>query len=157
MLTNCGTFAFTLNVRDSPQTSASFYVLVKRGFFDGLTFQRVAAGFVIQGGDPTGTGAGGPGYTVLEPPPKDTQYLRGDVAMAKSQAQPPGASGSQFFVVTSANATQSQGLTLDYALLGKLVSGQGVVDAIGSLPTTPAGDGMPVPAVVMSRVTATVS
>lgn len=129
-------------------------VLVKRGFFDGLTFQRVAAGFVIQGGDPTGSGAGGPGYTVLEPPPKATQYLRGDVAMAKAQALPPGASGSQFFVVTAANATQSQGLTPDYALLGKLVSGQG---AVGSLPTTPAGDGMPAPAVVMSRVTASAS
>jgi peptidyl-prolyl cis-trans isomerase B (cyclophilin B) len=72
IVTNCGTFAFTLDVKQSPKTSASFYYLVKRGFFDGVTFHRVAAGFVIQGGDPTGSGAGGPGYTVVEPPPAST-------------------------------------------------------------------------------------
>jgi cyclophilin family peptidyl-prolyl cis-trans isomerase len=151
--TNCGTFAFTLDVKDSPKTSASFYYLVKRGFFDGVTFHRVASGFVIQGGDPTGTGAGGPGYTIVEPPPKSTQYVRGDVAMAKTQSQPAGASGSQFFVVTAGNATQSAGLTPDYALLGKVVSGLSVVQRIGSLPTNPPGDGTPTPAVVMSKVT----
>jgi cyclophilin family peptidyl-prolyl cis-trans isomerase len=151
--TNCGTFAFTLDVKDSPKTSASFYYLVKRGFFDGLTFHRVAAGFVIQGGDPTGAGAGGPGYTVVEPPPAGTQYVMGDVAMAKTQTQPAGASGSQFFVVTAGNATQAGGLTPDYALLGKVVSGLNVIAAIGSLPTNPPQDGAPTPAVVMSSVT----
>lgn len=153
--TNCGTFAFTLDVKDSPKTSASFYYLVKHRFFDGVTFHRVAAGFVIQGGDPTGTGRGGPGYTVVEPPPANTQYVQGDVAMAKTQTQPAGASGSQFFVVTAANATQSAGLTPDYALLGKVVSGLSVVEKIGSLPTNPPQDGTPSPAVVMSRVTVT--
>jgi peptidyl-prolyl cis-trans isomerase B (cyclophilin B) len=151
--TNCGTFGFTLDVKDSPKTSASFYSLVKRGFFDGLTFHRVAAGFVIQGGDPNGDGSGGPGYMVVEPPPQGHQYVRGDVAMAKTQSDPSGASGSQFFVVTGANVTQSAGLTPDYALVGKVVSGQNVVDAIGALPTNPSGDGTPSPAVVMSRVT----
>ena len=151
--TNCGTFAFTLDVAQSPKTSASFYSLVKRGFFDGLTFHRVAAGFVIQGGDPTGTGAGGPGYTVVEAPPKNTEYVLGDVAMAKTQMQPPGASGSQFFIVTAANVTQSAGLTPDYALVGKVSSGIGVVEKIGSLPTSPPQDGSPSPAVVMSKVT----
>lgn len=155
--TNCGTFAFVLDVKDSPKTSASFYSLVRRGFFDGLTFHRVAAGFVIQGGDPLGTGAGGPGYSVIEPPPAGTQYVRGDVAMAKTQTDPAGASGSQFFVVTAANATQSSGLMPDYALVGKVVRGQNVVDAIGALPTNPPQDGMPSPAVVMSRVTVTAS
>jgi peptidyl-prolyl cis-trans isomerase B (cyclophilin B) len=153
IVTNCGTFAFTLDVAQSPNTSASFYSLVKRGFFDGLTFHRVAAGFVIQGGDPTGTGAGGPGYTVVEAPPKNTQYVRGDVAMAKTQAQPAGASGSQFFIVTAPNVTQSAGLTPDYALVGKVVSGINVVGKIGSLPTNPPQDGSPTPAVVMSSVT----
>ena len=156
VVTSCGTFAFVLDVRQSPKTSASIYHLIKRGFFDGLTFHRVATGFVIQGGDPTGTGGGGPGYTVVEAPPKSTQYVRGDVAMAKTQTQPPGASGSQFFVVTGANVTQSAGLTPDYALLGKVVSGLDVVERIGSLPTTPAGDGAPTPAVVMSSVTVSV-
>ncbi|MDQ6605925.1 MAG: peptidylprolyl isomerase [Actinomycetota bacterium] len=151
--TSCGTFAFSLDVRDSPKTSASVYALVERGFYDGLSFQRVAAGFVIQGGDPAGDGSGGPGYTVVEPPSRSTQYVRGDVAMAKTQVEPSGASGSQFFVVTAANVTQSAGLTPDYALVGKVVSGQSVVDKIGALPTNPAGDGVPTPPVVMSRVT----
>ncbi len=155
--TNCGTFAFTLDVKDSPKTSASFYYLVKRGFFNGLTFHRIAADFVIQGGDPTGTGGGGPGYQVVEPPPQNTQYVRGDVAMAKTQTDPRGASGSQFFIVTAANATASAGLTPDYALVGRVVSGQNVVDAIGALPTNPPGDGSPSPAVVMSQVTAKVT
>jgi cyclophilin family peptidyl-prolyl cis-trans isomerase len=156
VVTNCGTFAFALDVARSPKTSASFYYLVKHGFFNGLTFHRVVAGFVIQGGDPTGTGAGGPGYTVVEQPPRGTQYIRGDVAMAKAASQPAGASGSQFFVVTAANATQSAGLTPDYALLGKVVSGIDVVQRIDALPTTPAGDGMPTPPVVMSSVTVAV-
>jgi cyclophilin family peptidyl-prolyl cis-trans isomerase/uncharacterized protein YceK len=155
VLTNCGTFAFKLDVKQSPKTSASFYALVKRGFFDGLIFHRVVPGFVIQGGDPTGTGGGGPGYTVVEPPPQNVQYVRGDVAMAKTQTQPSGASGSQFFVVTAANASQSAGLTPDYALLGKVVKGQSVVNAIGSLPTN--ANEMPTPAVVMSKVTVAVS
>jgi peptidyl-prolyl cis-trans isomerase B (cyclophilin B) len=153
VVTNCGTFAFALDVKHSPKTSASIYYLVKRGFFNGLTFHRVAAGFVIQGGDPAGNGSGGPGYTVVEPPPSNTQYVRGDVAMAKTQTDPAGASGSQFFIVTGANVTQSAGLTPDYALAGKVVSGIDVVEKIGSLPTNPPGDGMPSPSVVMSSVT----
>ncbi len=155
--TNCGTFAFTLDVRGSPRTSASFYSLVKQGFFDGLAFHRVAAGFVIQGGDPTGTGTGGPGYTVVEPPPSGTQYVLGDVAMAKTQTEPSGASGSQFFIVTAQNATQSAGLTPDYALVGKVASGLAVVQRIGSVPTNPSGDGAPLTPVVMSRVTVSAS
>ena len=153
VVTNCGTFAFNLDVKQSPRTSASMYHLVKRGFFNGLTFHRVAAGFVIQGGDPLGNGAGGPGYSVVEPPAANTQYVRGDVAMAKTQTDPRGASGSQFFVVTGANISQSAGLTPDYALAGKVVSGIAVVEKIGSLPTNPTGDGAPTPSVVMSSVT----
>jgi peptidyl-prolyl cis-trans isomerase B (cyclophilin B) len=153
VVTNCGTFAFALDVRQSPKTAASIYYLVKRGFFDGLTFHRVVPGFVIQGGDPAGNGSGDPGYTVVEPPPPNTQYVRGDVAMAKAGTQPSGASGSQFFVVTGANVTQSAQLTPDYALAGKVVSGIDVVERIGSLPVSPPGDGMPTPAVVMSSVT----
>ena len=157
VVTNCGTFAFALDVKLSPKTAASIYYLVKRGFFNGLTFHRVAAGFVIQGGDPAGNGSGGPGYTVVEPPPSSTQYVRGDVAMAKTQDDPRGASGSQFFVVTGANVTQSAGLTPDYALAGKVISGIGVVEKIGSLPTAPPGDGTPTTPVVMSSVTVATS
>jgi peptidyl-prolyl cis-trans isomerase B (cyclophilin B) len=149
VVTNCGTFAFALDVKRSPKTSASIDYLVKRGFFNGLTFHRVAAGFVIQGGDPLGNGSGGPGYTVVEAPPPGTQYVRGVVAMAKTQTDPSGASGSQFFVVTGANA----GLPPQYALAGKVVRGIDVVEKIGSLPTNPPGDGTPTPTVVMSSVT----
>jgi peptidyl-prolyl cis-trans isomerase B (cyclophilin B) len=155
--TNCGSFAIRLDVKDAPKTTVSFYALVKRRFYDGLMFQRVASGFVIQGGDPQGNGTGGPGYTVVEAPPKDLQYVRGTVAMAKTQTQPAGASGSQFFVVTAANASVSDGLTPDYALVGQVVSGLNVVEAIGSLPTSPSGDDMPIPPVVMSSVTVSVS
>jgi cyclophilin family peptidyl-prolyl cis-trans isomerase len=129
------------------------YYLVKRGFFDGLTFHRVAAGFVIQGGDPLGNGSGGPGYTVVEAPPPGTQYVRGVVAMAKTQTDPAGASGSQFFVVSGANV----GLPAQYAVAGKVVSGIDVVEKIGSLPTNPPGDGAPTPPVVMSKVTVSTS
>lgn len=151
--TNCGTFAFMLDVKHSPKTSASIYSLVKHGFFDGLTFHRVAAGFVIQGGDPLGNGSGGPGYTVVEAPPPSTQYVRGVVAMAKTQTDPSGASGSQFFVVTGANV----GLPPQYAVAGKVVSGIAVVEKIGALPTNPPGDGAPTPPVVMSKVTVSTS
>jgi peptidyl-prolyl cis-trans isomerase B (cyclophilin B) len=157
VVTNCGTFAFTLDVQQQPKTSASVYYLVKRGFYNGLTFHRVAAGFVIQGGDPAGNGTGGPGYTVVEAPPVSTQYVLGDVAMAKTQAQPPGASGSQFFIVTAPNVTQSAGLTPDYALAGKVVSGIDVVEKIGSLPTNPPQDGAPTTPVVMTSVTVSTS
>ena len=157
VVTNCGTFAFTLDVKQQPKTSASIYYLVKRGFYNGLTFLRVAAGFVIQGGDPAGNGTGGPGYTVVEAPPANTQYVLGDVAMAKTQAQPAGASGSQFFIVTAPNVTQSAGLMPDYALAGKVVSGISVVEKIGSLPTNPPQDGMPTTPVVMSSVTVSTS
>jgi peptidyl-prolyl cis-trans isomerase B (cyclophilin B) len=149
VVTNCGSFAFNLDVKQAPKTSASIYYLVKRGFYNGLTFHRVATGFVIQGGDPLGDGSGGPGYSVVEAPPAGTQYVRGVVAMAKTQSDPPGASGSQFFVVTGANV----GLPPDYAVAGKVVSGIGVVERIGSLSTNPPGDGMPTPSVVMSSVT----
>jgi peptidyl-prolyl cis-trans isomerase B (cyclophilin B) len=129
MTTNCGSFTITLDVRHAPKTSASFASLTQKGFFDHLTFHRIAPGFVIQGGDPQGDGSGGPGYTVVEPPPSGTQYTHGVVAMAKSGTDPPGASGSQFFVMLADNQ-----LPPEYALLGKVTQGLDVVDAIGKLP-----------------------
>jgi peptidyl-prolyl cis-trans isomerase B (cyclophilin B) len=127
--TNLGTFAFTLNVKDSPCTTASFHSLVGKQFFDGTIFHRIVPGFVIQGGDPTGTGEGGPGYTVVDTPPATAKYTKGVVAMAKTGAEAAGTSGSQFFVVTAADA----GLPPDYALLGKVTSGLPVVERVGKL------------------------
>jgi len=127
--TNLGTFAFELDVKDSPCTTSSFASLAQKHFYDGLTFHRIVPGFVIQGGDPNGNGSGGPGYSVVDTPPADASYARGVVAMAKAGAEPPGTSGSQFFVVTGANA----GLSPDYALLGKVTRGLDVVARIGRL------------------------
>jgi peptidyl-prolyl cis-trans isomerase B (cyclophilin B) len=158
--TNCGAFAFTLDVKQQPKTAASIYSLIKRGFYNGLIFQRVVAGFVIQGGDPLDTGAGGPGYTLVETPPKNATYGLGTVAMAKTGAQPDGASGSQFFVVTTSNPQATSQLTGQYAILGTIVSGQSVVDTIDALPTNPPaseGGGLPTPPVVMQSVTVAAS
>ena len=129
VLTNLGEFAIRLDVQDSPCTTSSFAALVRKHFFDGTIFHRIVPGFVIQGGDPTGTGRGGPGYTVVEPPPKESLYTEGVVAMAKSAVEPRGAAGSQFFVVT-APATS---LPPDYAILGVVTKGLKVVERIGRL------------------------
>jgi cyclophilin family peptidyl-prolyl cis-trans isomerase len=129
MKTNEGTFAFTLDVKDSPNTTESFVKLVEKGFFDGTIFHRIVPGFVIQGGDPTGTGTGGPGYTTVDVPPSDTRYTKGVVAMAKAGNEPSGTAGSQFFVVTGDDVQ----LPPDYALLGKVTSGLDVVEKIGQL------------------------
>lgn len=127
--TNCGSFTVRLDVRDSPNTTASFANLVGKHFFDGTIFHRIALGFVIQGGDPTQVGDGGPGYTTVDAPPAGTKYTHGVVAMAKTPTQAPGTSGSQFFVVTAANA----GLPAEYAVLGHVAKGLAVVDRIGKL------------------------
>jgi peptidyl-prolyl cis-trans isomerase B (cyclophilin B) len=126
--TSEGTFSIQLDVQDSPHTVASFEQLARKGFFDGTIFHRIVPGFVIQGGDPTGKGSGGPGYSTVDVPPAGTTYLHGTVAMAKTDADPPGTAESQFFVVTGANA----GLPPIYAVLGHVVSGLAVVDRIGT-------------------------
>ena len=145
--TSEGAFTIALDARDSPCTTASFVALARRGYFEGTDFHRIIPGFVIQGGDPTGTGTGGPGYTTREKPPADASYTRGVVAMAKTQAEPPGTAGSQFFVVTGADA----GLPPEYALLGKVVRGLTVVERIGRF-GDPATE-QPTPRVVIRRVT----
>jgi peptidyl-prolyl cis-trans isomerase B (cyclophilin B) len=129
--TSCGTFEIALDTERAPKTANSFAYLSEEGFYDDLTFHRIVPGFVIQGGDPLGTGTGGPGYTVVEKPPANLAYTKGTVAMAKSSAEPPGSSGSQFYVVTGADA----GLPPEYALVGKVSEGLDVVERIGELGT----------------------
>jgi peptidyl-prolyl cis-trans isomerase B (cyclophilin B) len=144
--TNCGEFTITLDPGRSPHAAASFAALASDGYFDGTTFHRIVPGFVIQGGDPTATGTGGPGYTTVDTPPSDTQYTNGVVAMAKTGAEPRGAAGSQFFVVTSDEIQ----LPADYAVIGEVTSGFDAVARIGALgdPTTE----LPTVAVVVESV-----
>jgi cyclophilin family peptidyl-prolyl cis-trans isomerase len=134
--TSCGDFEIKLDVKRAPKTTASFVSLARSGFYDDTTFHRIVPGFVIQGGDPEGTGMGGPGYSVREAPPRDLGYVRGIVAMAKAGNEPAGASGSQFFVVTGEDAQ----LPPDYALVGKVTGGDDAVDAIATAATDPATD-----------------
>jgi cyclophilin family peptidyl-prolyl cis-trans isomerase len=129
--TSCGTFDIALDTSRAPKTVNSFAYLAEEGFYDDLSFHRIVPGFVIQGGDPLGTGLGGPGYTVDEKPPANLSYTKGMVAMAKSSADPPGRSGSQFYVVTAADA----GLPPEYALVGKVDKGYDVVTKIEKLGT----------------------
>jgi peptidyl-prolyl cis-trans isomerase B (cyclophilin B) len=147
--TNCGTIRIRLAVRRSPKTTSSFAGLVRNGFYDGLTFHRIAKpggnDYVIQGGDPRGDGNGGPGYSVVEKPRKRTRYVRGVVAMAKTPAEAPGMSGSQFFIVTARDAK----LPPEYALLGRVVGGDPVVSRIARLQTDPVSE-MPIDPVVIA-------
>ena len=147
--TSCGPMTIELDVKRAPKTSAAFVALARSGYFDNLTFHRVVPEFVIQGGDPLGTGEGGPGFKVVEPPPKDLTYERGVVAMAKTELERPGTSGSQFFIVTAPDA----GLPPDYALLGRLTKGEDVLDEIESVPIDPSQ--MPEEPVVIEDVTVT--
>lgn len=148
--TNCGSFTVRLDQAQSPKAAASIVSLVDHGFFDDTIFHRIVVGFVIQGGDPTQTGSGGPGYSTVDKPPTGASYVHGVVAMAKTGAEPAGTAGSQFFVVTSDNA----GLPPDYAIVGTVTKGLDVVDKIGKLGDT--GE-RPTENVVISKATVEVS
>jgi peptidyl-prolyl cis-trans isomerase B (cyclophilin B) len=127
--TSCGDFTVTLDLKSAPNASASMVSLANAGFFKNTVFHRIVPDFVIQGGDPTGTGQGGPGYSTVDKPPEDASYTKGVVAMAKAPNEAPGTAGSQFYVVTGADA----GLPPDYAVIGKVTEGEDVVDRIGQL------------------------
>lgn len=127
--TNCGSFSIELATKEAPTIANSFAYLAEEGFYNELIFHRIVPGFVIQGGDPEGTGEGGAGYTVVEAPPKNLEYTKGVVAMAKTSTAPSGSAGSQFFVVTGENA----GLPPEYAYVGNVTKGMKVVETIGEL------------------------
>jgi len=144
--TSSGSFTIRLDRATAPKTVASLVALARKGFFDGTKFHRVVPGFVIQGGDPTGTGTGGPGYKTVDVPPSDAAYTKGVVAMAKAPDEAPGTAGSQFFVVTGADV----GLPPEYAIVGKVTAGMDTVEAIDALGV---GDGPPSKPVVIEKVT----
>jgi cyclophilin family peptidyl-prolyl cis-trans isomerase len=152
LVTNCGSFTIRLDVAHWPKTTASFLSLARSHYFDDTIFLRIVPTFVIQGGDPTQTQAGGPGYSIVETPPASTRYTKYTVAMAKAGNEPRGASGSQFFVVTGPAAAT---LTPDYAVVGHVYVGRKVVDLIGRLgsPQTE----KPTRVIVVTRVVVKVS
>ena len=145
--TSCGAFTVTLDQKLAPKTAASLVSLAGKGYFDGTVFHRIVPGFVIQGGDPTQEGTGGPGYSTVDKPPATATYTKGVVAMAKSGAEAPGTSGSQFFVVTAEDA----GLPPEYAVVGKVTTGLDVVEQIGTL-GDPATE-LPLQPIVIDKVT----
>jgi cyclophilin family peptidyl-prolyl cis-trans isomerase len=145
--TSCGDFEIALDQEGAPDTAASLVALARAGFFDGTTFHRVVPGFVIQGGDPTGTGGGGPGYSTVDAPAPGTNYTRGVVAMAKTASEPAGTSGSQFFVVTA----EDSGLPPEYAVVGEVSAGYETVARIEELGD--AATERPSQPVVIERVT----
>jgi cyclophilin family peptidyl-prolyl cis-trans isomerase len=150
--TNCGSFTVELDDQTNPKTAASFQYLAEQGAYDDTSINRVAPGFVIQGGDPTETQAGDAGYSVTEAVPTDVVYRRGIAAMAKSPVDPPGTSGSQFFVVT---APADAGLPPDYAIVGKIAAGEDTIAKIEAVGTdAPGNDGPPSEPVVISSATA---
>jgi peptidyl-prolyl cis-trans isomerase B (cyclophilin B) len=141
-----GSFTIELDQKLAPNTARSLVRLARNGFFDGTKFHRVVPGFVIQGGDPTGTGSGGPGYSTVDVPPSDAAYTEGVVAMAKTQTEAPGTAGSQFFVVTGKDI----GLPPEYAIVGRVTDGMATVKAIEALGV---GDGPPSKPVVIKKAT----
>ncbi|HYU60814.1 MAG TPA: peptidylprolyl isomerase [Solirubrobacterales bacterium] len=146
--TSCGTFEIALDTATSPETTGSFTYLADRGFYDGTSFSYID-GSVVQGGDPIGDRTGGPGYFVDEPPPVDAEYTRGTVAMAKTEVEPTGRSGSQFFVVYAADA----GLQPQFAVLGEVTEGIDVVDRIAELREPGSENGAPRAPVVIESIT----
>jgi peptidyl-prolyl cis-trans isomerase B (cyclophilin B) len=149
--TSCGTFVVTLDTTSAPATAASLVSLAEQGFLDETIVHRIVPGFVIQGGDPTQSGSGGPGYSTVDPPAQTAAYTKGVVAMAKTAAEPAGTSGSQFFVVTGDDV----GLPPDYAIVGEVTEGLDVVELIGTL-GDPATE-QPLQPIVIESVTASSS
>jgi peptidyl-prolyl cis-trans isomerase B (cyclophilin B) len=152
--TTCGRIGITLDVKTSPNTTASFASLVRKRFFDGTVFHRIVPGFVIQGGDPSASGSGGPGYSTIDKPPGDTVYGTGSVAMAKTGEEPPGTAGSQFYIVTG----DASALPPDYALLGRVTSGLEAAQRIERLGDPQSGElGTPLRPVAIERAIVDVS
>jgi cyclophilin family peptidyl-prolyl cis-trans isomerase len=142
--TSAGTMTAELFASEAPATVNNFVFLAREGFYDGVIFHRVIPGFMIQGGDPTGTGRGGPGYRFNDEP-VTRRYERGTLAMANAG---PNTNGSQFFVMHA-----DYGLPPSYTIFGKLTAGEDVVDAIAAAPKGP--QDRPIEPVSMTSVTIT--
>jgi len=149
MVTNKGTMTIALDPSAAPQTVNNFVFLARYHYFDGVTFHRIIPGFVIQGGDPQGTGTGGPGYRFADELPRPGRYEMGSLAMANAG---PNTNGSQFFIISGPSG---MALPPQYSLFGKVVSGLEVVAALDQIGTP--GAGKPKERVFMESVTITES
>jgi cyclophilin family peptidyl-prolyl cis-trans isomerase len=134
-----GSIAIKIEADLSPIAAGNFVALASCGYYDGVVFHRVVPAFVIQGGDPTGSGTGGPGYTIQDEPVTAT-YSRGTVAMARTSQ--PNSVGSQFFIVLDDGARSALASANTYQIIGTVASGMDAVDAIAAaadaeLPTNP--------------------
>ena len=147
MVTSLGTMTIHLDPIRAPETVNNFVFLARWRYYDGIVFHRVIKGFMIQGGDPEGSGSGGPGYRFKDELPAPGRYEFGSLAMANAG---PNTNGSQFFVITGASGV---GLPPSYSLFGKAVSGFEVAQAIEQVATGP-GD-RPLTDVVIESVTIT--
>lgn len=129
--TNLGDMKAQLLPAEAPNTVNNFVFLAREGFYNGVPFHRIIAGFMVQTGDPTGTGRGGPGYRFNDELPRTTDYERGTLAMANAG---PSTQGSQFFIC---HADLRGRLPKQYTIFGKLVDGLDVLDRIASTPVKP--------------------
>ncbi len=145
METSIGTMVIALDPIKAPKTVNNFVFLARAGYYDGVIFHRIIRGFMCQGGDPTGTGRGGPGYSFADELPKRGQYEIGSLAMANAG---PNTNGSQFFIVSGSSGV---GLPPSYSLFGKVIKGLEVVDAMQNVPT--GGGDKPKTDVVISGIT----
>jgi cyclophilin family peptidyl-prolyl cis-trans isomerase len=127
--TDLGSMTLTIEADLSPIAAGNFVSLADCGFYDGVVFHRVVPAFVIQGGDPTGTGSGGPGYTIQDEP-VTTPYSRGTVAMARTPA--PNSVGSQFFIVLDDGAREALASANTYQIIGSVTGGMETVDKIAA-------------------------
>ncbi len=129
--TELGDIVIELYTDSAPVATENFINLAEAGYYEGVVFHRLVPGFVIQGGDPTGSGMGGPGYTIPDEPVVG-QYGRGTVAMARTQA--PDSQGSQFFIVLDDEAEEALESARTYTIFGEVIEGMDVVDAIAATP-----------------------
>jgi cyclophilin family peptidyl-prolyl cis-trans isomerase len=135
--TSMGDMKAQLFPKEAPNTVNSFVFLSREGFYGGVPFHRIMAGFMVQTGDPTGTGRGGPGYRFADELPKDREYEKGTLAMANSGRD---TQGSQFFIC---HADLRGKLQKNYTIFGKLTDGLDVLDRIASIPVRAAAGGEP--------------
>jgi peptidylprolyl isomerase len=129
MTTSLGEIVIALDALKAPKTVNNFVFLALNHYYDGVIFHRIINGFMCQGGDPTGTGRGGPGYRFEDELPKQREYQVGSLAMANAG---PNTNGSQFFIVSGGSGV---GLPPQYSLFGQVVKGLDIVDTMQNVPT----------------------